>query len=99
MGQGRDVRLAAPTSFENEGKLINAYNRSKAHRQIPPTADWPEVRRAWDGVRACGGLQAFAKTILPVLPHHDQQPSDDGNPARHAQELFLVTCSCHINAC
>jgi hypothetical protein len=27
-----------------------------------------------------------------VVPHHDQQASEDGNPAQHVKELFLLTC-------
>ena len=29
-----------------------------------------------------------------VLPHHDQQASDDENPTEHGQDHFLLTCFC-----
>ena len=29
-----------------------------------------------------------------VLPHHDQQASDDENQTEHGQDHFLLTCFC-----
>jgi len=33
-----------------------------------------------------------------VLPHHDQQASDDQNQTEHG-ECFLLTCFCRISSC
>ena len=34
-----------------------------------------------------------------VLPHHDQRPSENGDPAEHGKDFFLVPRFCRLSAC
>ena len=65
------------------------------------------------GIEATGAMQWFLELLeelgiqaevieqrfgAVVLPHHDQQASDDENQTEHRQDHFLLTCSCYLSA-
>jgi hypothetical protein len=34
-----------------------------------------------------------------VLPHHDEHASENGDPAEHGKDCFLLPRFCHHSAC